>query len=93
MYRSARQIVGPTGNLFSGGWKAFESGREAYMRSFDPRVPASVHVSARDRTRANIPVPLAERCIDDISLSGSPAPTPAPGADGAGDTEPPAQRP
>ena len=64
-YRSVRHIVGPTGNMFSNGWKQMEKGATAYERSFDPRIPPSIHISHRDATRHNIPVPLSERMIED----------------------------
>lgn len=61
--RSAREVVGPTGWMWSQGWDAMAEHREAYLKSFDPRVPPSEFVSQRDRTRHNIPVPLVERMI------------------------------
>lgn len=79
---SARAIIGPTGNMWSNGWQAFDDGRDAYMRSFDPRVPPSLHVSQHDATRANMPVPLVERCIEDwYATTGSPDEDPAASAD------------
>ena len=63
--RSAREVVGPTGWMWSRGWDAMEKGSSAYVKSFDPRVPPSLFVSARDSTRSNLPVPLVERCIED----------------------------
>ncbi len=63
--KAARHIVGPTGAMFSNGWTHLEDKQAAYLRSFDPRVPPSIHVSERDLTRANLPVPLVERCIED----------------------------
>ena len=66
-YASARDIVGPTGNLFSRGWDEFEQGHAAYIRSFEPRVPPSIHISHRDMTRANVPIPLVERCLEDLT--------------------------
>lgn len=75
IYSAARQIVGPTGDLFSNGWKAFEDGKDAFVESFDPRVPPSIHISQREGNRANIPVPLVERCIEDWGkdATGDPA--------------------
>jgi hypothetical protein len=73
--RSAREIVGPTGAMLSRGWDAMSRGSEAYNKSFDPKIPPSVFVSARDLTRSNHPVPLVERCIEDWS---SEAEQPAP---------------
>lgn len=42
-----------------------EKGSDAYVKSFDPKVPPSIFVSKRDMTRGNIPIPLVERCIED----------------------------
>ncbi len=66
---AAREIVGPTGDMLSSGWEQLEANSKAYLRSFDPRVPPSLHVSSRDLTRANMPVPLVERCIEDWNES------------------------
>ncbi|MCP3992245.1 MAG: hypothetical protein GY724_24460 [Actinomycetia bacterium] len=63
--RAAREIIGPTGNFFSAGWEQFEKGHAGYLRSFQPRVPPSIHISHRDKTRANLPIPLSERCLED----------------------------
>lgn len=60
-----REIVGPTGNMLSNGWSHAAQGQEAFQRSFDPRIPPSIHISHRDATRANHAIPLAERCIED----------------------------
>ncbi len=65
--RAARDIIGPTGNFFSAGWAQFEKSHTGYLRSFEPRVPPSIHISHRDKTRANIPIPLSERCLDDVA--------------------------
>lgn len=66
LHTAAREIIGPTGNLFSNGWREFERGHAAYLRSFQPRVPPSLHISHRDATRANRPIPLVERCLEDL---------------------------
>ena len=63
--KSAREVVGPTGAMWSNGWEAMAKGSDAYVKSFDPKIPPSIFVSERDRTRGNIPVPLVERCIED----------------------------
>lgn len=42
-----------------------ESNKSAYLKSFDRRLPPSLHVSERDRVRAGDPIPTAERCIED----------------------------
>ncbi len=67
--RSAREIVGPTGWMWSKGWDAMAKGSEAYVDSFDRRIPPSEFVSHRDRTRWNMPVPLVERCVEDWSTN------------------------
>lgn len=69
IYRPARDVIGPTGWMWSNGWDAMQEGSEAYLRSFDPRVPHSMFISERDRTRSNIPIPLIERCIEDWSVT------------------------
>lgn len=61
--RAAREVVGPTGWMWSRGWEQMDQGKEAYVKSFDKRLPPSLFVSERDRTRQNIPVPLVERMI------------------------------
>lgn len=70
--RSARDVIGPTGWMWSNGWEAMEKGSKAYVRSFDPKVPRSIFVSERERTRGNIPIPLVERCIEDWKSKDSP---------------------
>lgn len=52
--------------MFSRGWDAMAKGSAAYVKSFDRRLPPSLFVSERDRTRANIPIPLVERCLEDF---------------------------
>ena len=63
--KAARDVVGPTGWMWSRGWQAMNDGKEAYVKSFDRRLPPSLFVSERDRTRHNIPVPLVERVVED----------------------------
>lgn len=60
-----RDIVGPTGYMWSAGWTKAAEGSEAYTKSFDRQLPPSTHISHRDATRANQAMPLAERCIED----------------------------
>lgn len=62
--RSARDVVGWTGVGFSSAWDRLGEGSKAYVKSFEPRVPPSLFVSERDRTRHNQPIPLAERRIE-----------------------------
>ena len=62
---SPRHIAGITGSLMSAGFDRIAEGSEAYEKSFDPHIPPSVHISYNDMRRQNVPVPLAERCIED----------------------------
>lgn len=62
--KATRHIIGPTGYNYSSAWRALEEDDGTYMKSFDPRIPPSTFVSARDLTRANQPIPLAERRIE-----------------------------
>lgn len=62
---SPRQIAGITGALMSNGFDRIAEGSKAYEKSFDPHIPPSVHISYNDMRRQNVPVPLAERCIDE----------------------------
>lgn len=61
--RSARDVVGPTGWMWSKGWDAMAENTSAYVKSFDPKVPPSIFISERERTRHNIPIPLSERMV------------------------------
>jgi len=63
--RATRDVTGPTGNVFSNAWDQLDQHGDAYMKSFDPRVPPSIFVSERDRTRHNQPMPIVERCLED----------------------------
>jgi len=63
--KATRDITGPTGWVVSGTWEQLDKKGDVYMKSFDRRLPPSLHVSERDRTRANMPIPLVERCIED----------------------------
>ena len=67
IFTAARHIVGPTGYAWSGTWQRLDEDGANYLRSFDPKVPASVFLSPSDLTRAVHPVPLPERCIEDWS--------------------------
>lgn len=70
--RSAREVVGPTGMMWSNGWDAMAKGSRAYLDSFDPHVPPSLFVAERERTRQSLPIPLVERCIEDWSDDAPP---------------------
>ena len=49
------------------GLHRIEKGGDTYAESFDRRLPPSIFVSERDRQRANRPIPVAERCLEDWS--------------------------
>ena len=70
--KAAREVIGPTGWNWSRSWDAMAGGSDAYVRSFDRRLPPSEFVSARDRLRANIPIPVVERCLEDRGRDESP---------------------
>lgn len=63
--RATRDVTGPTGWVWSNAWQQLDDHGDAYMRSFDRRIPPSIFVSERDRTRHGQPMPLAERCLED----------------------------
>ena len=62
---ATRDITGPTGWVWSNAWDEVDKSGDAYVQSFDRRLPPSTFVSERDRKRANQPMPVAERCIED----------------------------
>lgn len=64
--RATRDIVGPTGYMVTKSVDSLAASGEAYMKSFDDRIPPSLFVSERDRTRLNEPMPLRERPIADV---------------------------
>ena len=51
-------MTGPTGSVLSRHWKALDSHGDAYLKSFGLRIPPSLHISQRDATRYNMPIPL-----------------------------------
>lgn len=63
--RAAREITGPTGWALSRHWNKVDTDGAAYLKSFDPRIPPSLHISQRDNSRFNMPIPLVERCVED----------------------------
>ena len=56
IHKAARHIIGPTGWNWSNSWDHLDQDGDAYLRSFDPRVPRSIFLSKADENRANIPV-------------------------------------
>jgi hypothetical protein len=70
--KSARDVIGPTGWMWSNGWDAMEKGSKAYLKSFDPKVPRSIFLAEREGTRDSIPIPLIERCIEDWNSQDQP---------------------
>lgn len=62
--RSARDVIGPTGWMWSSGWDAMAENAKAYVGSFDRRLPPSIFVSESDRRRHQIPIPLVERMLE-----------------------------
>ncbi len=62
--RSAREVIGPTGDLMSSAWETMAKGSDAYIDSFDRRIPPSIFISERDKKRLNRPIPMPERRIE-----------------------------
>ena len=52
IFTATRHIVGPTGYAWSGTWQRLDEDGADYLRSFDPRIPASVFLSPSDLTRS-----------------------------------------
>jgi hypothetical protein len=75
--RSARDVIGPTGWMWSKGWDAMAENTSAYVKSFDRRVPPSIFVSERERNRHNIPIPLSERMVSEHGEKSDDEETPA----------------
>ena len=65
LHKTVRDVTGPVGNAHSRSWDMASEHTKKYNQSFDPRVPPSLFVSERDRKRANQPMPVSERCIED----------------------------
>jgi len=78
--RSARDITGPHGWVLSDTWRELDSRGDAYLDSFDRRIPPSLHISERDRHRYNMPIPMAERCVEDWRADPDDAPAGEPGS-------------
>jgi hypothetical protein len=51
--------------MWSKGWDAMAENTSAYVKSFDKKVPPSIFVSERERTRHGIPIPLSERMVSE----------------------------
>lgn len=62
--KSARDVLGAIGYGWSNAWDTMAESSDAYVKSFDPRIPPSLFISQRDRTRLNQPIPLVERRIE-----------------------------
>ncbi len=58
--------MGPIGAGFSDAWDRLAESSDAYDHSFDRRLPPSLFVSERDRTRHHQPIPLVERRLKDF---------------------------
>jgi len=66
VFTAARHITGAVGAGTSPAYDALAEGGERLNRSLrENPLPPSTHISHRDATRHNIPVPLSERCIED----------------------------
>ena len=64
--RPTRDITGPLGWAFSSTYEEVAKSGGAYNASFDRRIPPSLFVSERDRSRAGMPIPVVERCLEDF---------------------------
>ncbi|MCQ3808051.1 MAG: hypothetical protein OXB92_02990 [Acidimicrobiaceae bacterium] len=70
IFTAARHVTGAIGAGTSPAYDALAEGGERLNRSLrDDPLPPSTHISHRDSTRHNIPVPLSERCIEDYHKS------------------------
>lgn len=63
--RAVIDTIGRNGYALSGSYDVIADGQKAYGQSFDPRLPPSLFVSERDRTRSGMAMPISERCIED----------------------------
>lgn len=72
--RATRDVTGPTGWVFSNAWQQLDDHGDAYMKSFDRRIPPSIFISERDRKRHGQPIPVAERCLEDAGPEAGPKP-------------------
>ena len=62
---AARDVTGPLGAPMSGTYNQLARSSDAYIKSFDRRLPPSIHISERDRIRHGDAIPMAERAIAD----------------------------
>ena len=69
--KSARHVIGPTGNGFSNAWDRLAESGDAYLESFNPKTPPSLFISQREKTRLNQPIPVVERRIEAHNEDGS----------------------
>ena len=72
IFTATRDIIGPTGWQWTSAWNRLEEDGPAYLRSFDPRLPPSLNLSQREQTRANRPIPLPERRLEDWNAAPPP---------------------
>ncbi len=73
IFTAARHVTGAIGAGTSPAYEALAEGGESLNRSLRKNpLPPSTHVSHRDATRHNIPVPLSERCIEDYHKTTDP---------------------
>jgi len=66
-HNAVREVVGPTGFMWSRGWDTMAAGAKAFENSFDPHLPPSLHISEQERHRFHLAIPVAERCLEDQS--------------------------
>lgn len=70
IFTAARHVTGAIGAGTSPAYEALAKGASSLNRSLRANpLPPSTHISHRDSTRHNIPVPLSERCIEDYRTS------------------------
>jgi hypothetical protein len=50
--RAARDVTGATGWVRSNIWQQLSDNSDAYMKSFEPHIPPSLHISQRDQVGA-----------------------------------------
>lgn len=73
IFTAARHVTGAIGAGTSPAYEALAEGGESLNRSLrENPLPPSTHISHRDSTRHNIPVPLSERCIEDYHKTTDP---------------------